>query len=54
MSTADRCQILAGICGALALATGRSGFAYITIVLLWWAVIDLSTTIRAERKDARG
>lgn len=53
MSTADRCQILAGITGALGVATDRPRFFYVTIVLLWWVVIDLSTTIRAERRKGR-
>lgn len=53
MSTADRCQLLAGVTGALALATGRAGFGYLTVALLWWAVIELSVTIRADRRAAK-
>jgi hypothetical protein len=53
MSAADRCQVLAGITGALALATGVSWFGYVTVGLLWYAVIDLSVTIRADRRAAK-
>ncbi len=50
MSTADRCAILAAITSAIGLSEGRSGFLYVSIVLLWWTVIELSTQIRADRR----
>jgi hypothetical protein len=53
LSPADRFQILAGITGGIGLATGKPAFAYLTIVLLWFAVIELSTAIRAERRKGK-
>lgn len=53
MSTADRCQILAGITGGVWLASGVAGFGYVTAVLLWWTVIELSVAIRAGRKKGQ-
>ncbi len=50
MSTADRCAVLAAVTLAVGWSEGRSDLLYVTIVLLWWTVIELSTTIRADRK----
>jgi hypothetical protein len=53
MSSADRCGALAAITGALAMATGHAFFGYATVILLWWAFVELSVTLRAERKRGR-
>lgn len=53
MSTADRCALLAAITQVLAIATGRSFFGYVTVLLLWWAFIELSVAIRAGRKKGQ-
>lgn len=53
VTTADRCQILAGVTGGVWLASGVAGFGYVTALLLWWAVIELTTSIRAERRKGK-
>lgn len=50
MSSADRCQVLAIITGGLWYATENVGLAYITMALLWFAVINLTSDIRAARR----
>ena len=52
MSTADRCAVLAAVTMAVGWSEGRSDLLYVTIVLLWWAVIELSVAIRAARRKA--
>lgn len=53
MSTADRSAVLAIIMLALAIATGRPGFWYLTVALWIWAFIALSVTLRAERRERK-
>ena len=52
MSIADRFAVLAAITSAIAWSEGRSSLLYVTIGLLWWTIIELSTEIRAERRKA--
>ncbi len=54
MSIADRCAVLAAVTLAIGWSEGRSDLLYVTIVLLWWAVIELSTQIRADRRKGKG
>lgn len=53
MTAADRCQLGAILTGGLAFATGRVGLWYMTVALLWGAVMHLTGDIRQQRRQQR-
>lgn len=53
MTAADRCQACAIVTGGVAVATGAPWLWHTTVILLWLAVMHLTSAIREDRRQQR-